>query len=44
LPHDKFLTRLGARIKLFLHTLLACLVVIVTVLLLWMSVRLAMLT
>lgn len=40
LPHDDFLTRLGTRIQLALYTLLAFLVVVVTVVLAWMSFRL----
>lgn len=40
LPHDDFLTRLVTRTKLALHSVLAGLVLVVTGMLLWMSVRL----
>ena len=40
LPHDDFLTRLGSRILLAVYTLLALLVIIVSCVLLWMSLRL----
>jgi len=43
LPHDDFLTRLGSRIVLALYTLLALLVVLVTLVLVWMSTRLILL-
>ena len=43
LPHDDFLTRLGSRIVLALYTLLAFLVVLVTLVLVWMSTRLILL-
>lgn len=40
LPKDDFLTRLGARIILACYTVLAFMVVVVSAVLLWMSVRL----
>lgn len=40
LPHDSFMTKLGARMVLAGYTLLAFLVVIVTCILLWMSLKL----
>jgi hypothetical protein len=40
LPHDDFLTKLGTRILLALYSLLALLVVLVTIVLVWMSFRL----
>lgn len=40
LPHDDFITRLGSRMILACYTLLAFLVILVTIILVWMSYRL----
>ena len=40
LPHDDFMTKLGTRIVLALYSLLALLVLLVSLVLVWMSFRL----
>jgi len=40
LPHDDFMTKLGTRIVLALYSLLALLVVLISIILVWMSFRL----
>jgi len=40
LPHDDFMTKLGTRILLALYSLLALLVVLISIILVWMSFRL----
>jgi len=40
LPHDDFITRLGSRMILACYSLLAFLVILVTIILVWMSYRL----